>query len=279
MSERIPYTASVETVKRATSRVSFLVFAPLFERFRLGEGALLAINAAVIWFLAPEPFRGAVQLVLSFVVIAALYSFNDLVDCQADRHNPKKNQKLVSAFVDHEREFTAFLYGLQMLLVVLAWVLLDLRTALVVIAIFAINMLYSLRIKGVPFADIVLVGVWGGIYCAIPDTPWRFCLLVGIMTTVSHVFQILVDRDVDTQNDVHTTAVRSLRTTTAVLAGICVALYVALLQPLGALWGLTAFAPLALHLAIARTETAWMLSRIYFGAVLLVTLGATNGIR
>lgn len=278
MSERIPYATSVETVKRVAARFPYLVFAPLFERFRLGEGLLLAINAVIVLALGPPLLRGTAQLVFSLVVIAALYSFNDLVDCQADRSNPKKNQRLVGTFIEYEREFTAFLYGLKLALVALAWAILGPHTAFVVAAIFAINMLYSLWVKGVPFADILLVGAWGGVYAALPDTPWRVCLLVGIMTTVSHVFQILVDRDVDARNDVHTTAVHSPRSVSAVLAGACVALYVALIGPLGPFWALSAGLPLGFHRLAPSVEAAWMLSRVYFGVALLAALGILHGL-
>lgn len=258
------------------ARYPYLVFSPLVHHFRLGEGLLLAINATIIAFVAPPPLRAALQLAFSGVVIAVLYSYNDLIDCQDDRNNPKKDPRLVGTFIEYEREFTPFLYALKLALVALAWALLDPRAAVVVAAVFAINMLYSLRVKSLPFVDIAIVGVWGAVYAAIPDTPWRVCVLVGVMTSVSHIFQILVDRDVDARNDVHTTAVHSLRTTEAMLVGMCALLYALLLGPLGPFLALTAFLPFGSYLGLSRVGAAWMLSRAYFGLALLATLGVGN---
>ena len=104
------------------------------------------------------------------------------------------------------------------------------------------------------------------------SAPLQVCVLVGTMTSVMHVFQVLVDRKVDAENEIRTTAVFSPSTTTVVLAIVCGTLYLGLITEIGLTWSLTAFVPLALHLVLSSTERASMLSRIYFGVVLIITL-------
>ena len=45
----------------------YLIFVSLWDRFRRGEGALLAINAAIIWFERPGLYIGGVELVQSLL--------------------------------------------------------------------------------------------------------------------------------------------------------------------------------------------------------------------
>ncbi len=255
----------------------YLTFAPLWERFVRGEGALVAINAAILWFAQPGLYAGLIALGLSFLVLAILYSFNDLHDAEADRNNPKKNPLLVTAFLQNQRAFYYYLGAVKLGLVLLTYLLLDARTAAAVFAVLVVNMLYSLWAKGVPLVDILLVAAWGAAYSAVASPPWRICLLVGVMTSVTHIFQMLSDREVDTKNRVKTTAVFSVAATTGMLAVVCAALALGLVPALGPVWSLTAFVPLALHLASLTTTTAWWLSRIYFGVTLIVALGGFRG--
>jgi 4-hydroxybenzoate polyprenyltransferase len=258
-------------------RYLYLTFAPLWERFRRGEGALVAINAAIIWFATPGIYTGLISLVLSFIVLALLYSFNDLHDAAEDKRNLKKNQQVVRALLEHRRGFYIYLGAVKLGVLLLTYVLLDARTAAAVISVFAINTVYSLWLKGVPVLDILVVSAWGAAYSAIADPPWRICLVVGIMTSICHIFQILSDREVDEGNRVQTTAVFSIRATTAMLAATCAVLFLVLSADLGPLWSLSAFVPLVLHLGISRYDTGWWLTRIYFGLALVAVLAGFTG--
>jgi 4-hydroxybenzoate polyprenyltransferase len=251
-----------------------LALTPLLERFRRGEGALLAVNAAIVWFQAPPLLEGAAKLVISLFVLAALYAFNDLYDAEDDRSNPKKDQRLVTAFLENRGAFSAVLAAFHLALVVLAYVFLGGSAAVATIVLFAVNILYSVWLKGVPIADLIVVGLWGGLYSAVVLPSWRLCVLVGVMTAVCHIFQALGDREVDANNRVQTTAVFSPSLTTGALGIVCGVLYLVLLPSLGALWSLSAFLPLATMLGLGGTgAAAWMLSRIYFGLALLAVLG------
>src|SRR4029453_8264645 len=70
--------------------------APSSHRVRMGEGALLAINLSLIVY-QPAPMLARIMgAVVSVLVIGLMYVFNDLHDAEDDRHNPKKDQRLVA---------------------------------------------------------------------------------------------------------------------------------------------------------------------------------------
>src|SRR5262249_9009992 len=70
--------------------------APTSHRMRMGEGALLAINLSLLVY-QPAPMLARIMgAVVSVLTIGLMYVFNDLHDAEPDRHNPKKDQRLVA---------------------------------------------------------------------------------------------------------------------------------------------------------------------------------------
>lgn len=264
------------TARAAAGEHATRFFGPLWERFRLGEGLLLAVNAAVIGFGAHGALDALWRMVVSIGVLAAAYSFNDYQDARADRANPKKNQQLVGLLLERRTAFGRLLLAAHLLLVAIAWIALDPTTAAAAAAMLAVNLLYSVRAKGTPFADVVVVVLWGALFTAIAGASLGVCALVGALTLLMHIFQMHVDLDVDAGNAVRTTAV-ALRRPTALVAAACVAVGSVLFALLGPFWAASAAFPLLAQAAASRTETAWMLSRAYAGVVLLAVLGALPG--
>jgi 4-hydroxybenzoate polyprenyltransferase len=254
-------------------RLAYLTGASLWARVRRGEGALLAINATLVVFAQPPASIATAQIMVSAVLMAALYAINDWRDAEDDRNNPKKNQRLVEDLIELRRPYFVWLCVLQIGVVAIAYALLGSPAALAATAMIAINFSYSWWLKGVPFADVVSVCAWGAAFVAIVTPAWSLCLAVGLMTGIMHVFQIQEDRDVDAANQVMTTAVGSGRAANGVIALLCAGLYLAFLDPLGPVLAASAFIPLLLQRLCADTATAWMASRIYCGVTVLAVLG------
>jgi 4-hydroxybenzoate polyprenyltransferase len=259
-------------------RLAYLTGASLWARVLRGEGALLAINTALVIFSQPPARIATIQIVVSSLVMAAMYAINDWRDAEDDRSNPKKNQQLVEDLIELRRPFFVWLCLLQVGVVGVAFTLLGSPAALAATAVIAINFSYSWWFKGVPYADVVAVCAWGAVFTAIVTPPWSMCLAVGLMTGIMHVFQIQEDRDVDAANQVMTTVVGSRRAANGVIALLCVGLYFALLDPLGPVWAASAFIPLLLQRVCADTAKAWMASRIYCGVAVLAVLELTHEI-
>ena len=77
----------------------------------------------------------------------------------------------------------------------LALVLLGPRSAVAVAAVSAVNLGYSGLFKGVTGIDVPYVAVWGALYAMVPgaDIPFAAVALVGVMTSICHIFQITRD--------------------------------------------------------------------------------------
>ena len=248
----------------------YLTIAPLVERFRLGEGMLLAVNGCILWFGPLPREEGMARLALSAAVLAVIYALNNLVDCEADRPNPKKNQRLVQTFIEHRRGYAVFLAAAHTALVTLGLAA-DTRVGLAVAATLAVNLGYSMRAKGTPGLDLVVVAVWGGSFAAIASTQWSICGLVGLLTLLMHVFQMDVDGEVDAGNRVRTSSVAFGRTSLLV-AFACVGVGAAILPLLGGVWAASAVVPAIAYRTARRTQTAWAWSRLYAGVTLLASV-------
>src|SRR5262245_47543551 len=165
--------------------------APTSHRIRMGEGALLAINLSLLVY-QPAPMSARIMgAVGSVLTIGLMYAFNDLHDAEADRHNPKKDQRLVSLYLEHRRLCYGLVFVLKAVTVALAAVTLDGTTAASVVAVFLVNIFYSTVVKGVPVIDVVPAGICGGMYVAIVCVDRRLIVFAPLMTAVCHLYQAL----------------------------------------------------------------------------------------
>jgi hypothetical protein len=106
--------------------------------------------------------------------------------------------------------------------------------------------------------------------------PGTLLALVGIMTSICHVFQITRDRPIDDVNHIRTSAVAAAWLPGAQLAIGCAAMGFVLAGLLGAAAAVTAVTPLLLHLVLRSNQAAWLLSKAYYAAVWLLALSAVG---
>lgn len=241
---------------------------PLVRRFQVGEGMLLFINVSVLVAMRP-PHALAAGLV-SLAVLATMYAVNDLFDAERDVDNPRKDRALASLLLRHRRPLFALMIAEHVAAVVAASCLVNRSCAVAAAATLATNAIYSRLFKGVPVVDVVVVGVWGFAFAAMV-APVLACVAVGAMTSISHVFQAMGDREPDLRAGV-TTSAASSRVAFVVLGCASLALagsLWALIGPPGALAGLV---PFGLALAVRRSLAAWLASKVVFGAAWLSVL-------
>jgi 4-hydroxybenzoate polyprenyltransferase len=98
-------------------------------------------------------------------------------------------------------------------------------------------------------------------------------LVVGLMTAICHVFQVVDDREPDAANGIQTTAVRSAALSRAVMTALTVVLAATVVGPLGPLGACTALVPLAIFLLVRDAGAGWLLTKAYFAAMWLAVLG------
>jgi 4-hydroxybenzoate polyprenyltransferase len=250
------------------------VVAPTLSRFRRAEGGLLAINASLILVHGAPPWRMALELLVSAVVLALAYAYNDVHDCAVDVDNPKKDRRLMLFLCAHRAPILRALWLISAAAVAAAYALLGGASAAAVAAALLINAVYSHFLKRVAVIDVLWIGLGGGVYVLTPGIPVdpRVALLVFVMTGASHVFQTLGDQIVDRQNRIRTTAVLSPRLARVLLVAFCAAGVWVVEPAFGFGVALTAFIPFAAHLLIADAERAWLVSKAYFAVLWLALL-------
>ena len=247
--------------------------ASTFHRILLGEGALLAINASLI-VVARMPWLHAIfVMAMSTITLALMYMLNDLYDAAADRCNPKKDQQLVSLYLDYGHIWYPLVFALKGLMILVAWVWLGPPAAWAVPAVLVVNMVYSFMLKGVPIIDVAWCGVWGACYAAIAAPSPYLLILVGLMTAICHLFQALGDATTDAANRITTTAVFSRPISALVLIVLSAAIVAMLQAPLGTPLALTAFVPVGFFFFFSRSHWAWLATKGYFAMMWLVVLG------
>lgn len=252
----------------------------LVDRLRRLEGALLAVNLSLIALAGGGVLGAALLAVVSALTLTFLYAYNDFWDAEDDRLNPRKNQRLVEIYLAGRACIAALLAALFFCCASLAYLAGGSASLLAVTAVAAINAAYSRAIKGMPLLDVAWCGLWGASYAWIVQPPWPLVVVVGLMTSVCHVYQTLADREVDQRNGVGTIAAATPQAVPLALAALCAALAAVLLLWFEFPWtaALSAFAPLLPYYAVASRPAGWLLAKAYFGALWLALLSTIDGL-
>jgi 4-hydroxybenzoate polyprenyltransferase len=258
--------------------IAWAMAASTFHRIWLGEGVLIAINLSILLYRGVGPGELIAGTIVSVLALGVMYAFNDAYDAVADRHNPKKDQRQVSAYIDHRGTSYRILFAAKILTVVLAWLLLGPASAAATATVLAVNFIYSTALKGVPIVDVAWCGVWGAAFAAIVLAPTDLMILAGLMTAVCHLYQALGDRAADAENRITTTAVFSSSASAAVLLVLSAMIGLMLRNPLGELLAVTALIPFALFFLLRNPHVAWILTKVYYGVVWLAVLGQTRAL-
>ena len=257
----------------ALAALAWALVASTSHRVRRGEGALLAVNLSLVAVHESDWGRAALLVLVSTLAILVMYAFNDLYDAPVDWNNPKKDHRLIATWVQHRRVGVLVTCVLKLATLALALVALGPTPAAALAAVMIVNVAYSTMAKGMPVADILAVAVWGALYAAIVDPSPLVMFLVGLMTAICHLFQVVDDRDADAANGIQTTAVRSAALPRAVIVVLTAALVAAVLGPLGPLGACTALTPLAIFFLVRDAGAGWLLTKAYFAAMWLAVLG------
>ena len=258
--------------------MTWAIAAPTVLRLRLGEGVLFPLNCSILWYQM-RPFGDALAAaVVSLLALVAMYAFNDLYDAADDRHNPRKDQQLVRFYLDHASLTYALAGTLHMLTIILAAFTLGRVVALSVTAVLAVNLVYSVVLKGVPLVDVLWCGIWGATYASIASSTGSLIVTAGLMTAVCHLYQAEGDRISDAASGITTTAVFSRALSYGLLfalsAGLALILRSAHLGPAA----LMAFVPFGLFLLVPNSRVGWMLTKMSYIPIWLMALEQTRAI-
>ena len=203
-----------ETFESAKSRlgVATLIWAnsmSFLHRLGRGEGLLVVVALSIALFARPDAMTFLAQAFVATAVLTLLYFLNDVHDCRNDLNDEGKDQSFVRFCVLHRARLFQIMAVEKAVTIALALVLLGPRSAIAVVAVFVVNFVYSTVFKGRAFLDVPWACLWGALYVLVTGVvvPFTVLALVGIMTSICHVFQIRRDRRVDEVNRVNTSAV------------------------------------------------------------------------
>lgn len=253
--------------------VARAILTPLWLRLRRGEGLLLLVAVALAVAGGAAAADVIAQALLLALLLAALYAWNDLADCEHDLRDPGKDHGFARFLAGRRGLLSGWLAALAAALVAASGLLLGPAAATSAAAVLALNAAYSLLCKGVPGLDVLCVAAWGGCYAAVPGVAGVPLLaLIASMTGICHVFQTRRDAATDAANGVRTVVVHSPRLAAAALLALCLAIGVLLAVLHAAPLWVTAAAPALLWWSRLRNDCAWFLARSWFGVVLLVLL-------
>lgn len=274
-----PTGAQERTGSAPIALLAWAMAASTIHRIWLGEGALIAINGSILLQRGVGFVDLVIGTVISTLTLGVMYAFNDAYDAVADQHNPKKDQRMVSVYIDYRATCYGIIFFAKAMTLALAWLTMGSWAAAAVAAVLVVNFVYSTMLKGVPIVDVAWCGLWGASYAAIVTTSPYLIALSGLMTAVCHLYQALGDRSTDAGNHITTTAVFSSTLSAAVLFVLSAMIWFMLRAVLGEAMALTAFIPFALYFMLRSSHVAWILTKVYFGvAWTLVLVGLSRAI-
>lgn len=274
-----PTGAQERTGSAPIALLAWAMAASTIHRIWLGEGALIAINGSILLQRGVGFVDLVIGTVISTLTLGVMYAFNDAYDAVADQHNPKKDQRMVSVYIDYRATCYGIIFFAKAMTLALAWLTMGSWAAAAVAAVLVVNFVYSTMLKGVPIVDVAWCGLWGASYAAIVTTSPYLIALSGLMTAVCHLYQALGDRSTDAGNHITTTAVFSSTLSAAVLFVLSAMIWFMLRAVLGEAMALTAFIPFALYFMLRSSHVAWILTKVYFGvAWTLVLVGLSRAV-
>jgi 4-hydroxybenzoate polyprenyltransferase len=253
-------------------------FEPMWQRLKRQEGALLGIVVSMLFFAGQSLGNIASLSALTLVALSTLYFFNDLTDCAEDLNNPRKDQPYIETLNNHRVSLWTVLVIQKAAVLLVTLLIFGPELTVVVGAIFGINVAYSLKVKGIPGLDVFWVGIWGAAIAGLGGIhhPWETYAIVGVMTAISHIYQVRIDAPVDQAHHVQTSAVVSHRMTEIQILALCASLALLIGSSTFVWLGITAFIPWFLGKYL-NSSRSWVFARYYFGIIWLCHLESTYG--
>jgi len=243
---------------------SKFIFYPYFNRVKLGEGGLVVFNIFYSLYAHKELKIVVFETLISFFVMCLLYGLNDYVDRNHDISNPKKDVAFSKLIIQHENGFFIANTLFTILTIFLVSLFLDPLKSIAIILVFAINYTYSKRLKSFPIADILAVSFWGSMFVMLSGKFSLYLICIaGIMTGISHLFQMLTDKSSDDANNIKTTVVALPGSETLLLTILFVILGASLYTKIGC-WSLSIAIPFAFYFISRNVVLSWYIVRVFF---------------
>ncbi len=240
---------------------------PLLHRIRLGEGGLIGMATWAAAWQTRDPLVTASVLVLTTVLLAALYLYNDVSDRAVDTYNPAKVAEHRAPLSRRPRAFFAIALATHAFVAAAAGVLLGPFAVACAVLLLGLNPLYSRVAKRVPGVDVVVVGVMGAAVVGFATVSASLLLIAGAMTGISHAFQTRDDSAADRAAGIQSSATAAPLAREAIWLALGAVFAWTLSERLGASWAASTVIPYALLSRTRDAGRAWTVARVYFTVV------------
>jgi 4-hydroxybenzoate polyprenyltransferase len=238
---------------------------PYFNRVKLGEGGLVVFNLFHSVYSHHELASVIFELTLSFFVMCLLYGFNDYTDRHYDIQNSKKDKNFTLLIIQNEKLFIRLNLLLTWITLLVWFFFVGHFSALLLLVVYLVNIMYSIKLKSIPILDIIAVCLWGGLYVMIIGKPnWALGFIAGTMTGIAHLFQTLTDKPFDKKVRINTTVVTMPGSEWIFISVLCAMLGIQLFFTLGIWWALSGVVPVLVYAISRRVTFSWYVSRAYF---------------
>jgi 4-hydroxybenzoate polyprenyltransferase len=243
------------------------VLMPLLHRIRLGEGGLIGMATWAAAWESRQVGATVCVFVLTSLLLAALYLYNDVSDRAVDSYNPAKVPEHRELLLRRPRAFYAVALAVHALVCVSAWILLGPRTAACAVLLLVLNPLYSSLAKRVPGLDVVVVGAMGATVVGFATASASLLLIAGAMTGISHAFQTRDDKIADRAAGIRSSATAAAPAREAIWLALCATFAWTVYERLGLPSALSVVIPYLLLSRADDANRAWGWARVYFAVM------------
>lgn len=191
-------------------RLLFVPFYSLFSRLWQGEGAMLALTAALLWRFGADQSAFLLKILTAFFSLPFMYALNDIHDAPLDIKDPGRINNWNQTLAAH-RKIAFVVHGFETLVLAAACLCFTPVNFLHFSITLLLSSVYTLWAKPRPIFDVLTVSLWGSAFvvtfCGFIPVGLAAC--AGLMIAMNHAFQMARDRIIDRKNGVMTSAVKS----------------------------------------------------------------------
>lgn len=246
---------------------------PLTSRIAKGEGGLILFNSIHAYFVFSLTTLFWLDSLISVVAMCALYNLNDFRDRNIDALNPKKNKDFINEILNQEKLYIFTNIILSTTAIALSFVFFTNEKTILMTLLITINWLYSYKFKSMPGLDILSVIIWGGLFASIAGSfQLHLFIIVGIMTGIAHIYQIITDKEADEKANIRTSIVALPKLHKYIILFYCFILGVFIYLHIDWIWAISCLIPLIVYLLSKNISLSWYVSRFYFLVCLIKLL-------
>lgn len=251
-------------MKILVSTIKFSVY-PLTSRIAKGEGGLVLFNILHAYSVYSLSTLFWIDSLISVLAMCALYNLNDFRDRHIDVINPKKNKNFINEILQQEKLYIYTNIIVSITAIALSLMFFSVEKATLMTLLIIVNWLYSYKFKSMPGIDILSVILWGGLFASIAGSfQLHLFIIVGIMTGIAHIYQIITDREADEKANIRTSIVVFPQLHKYVILFYCLILGTYIYMYIGLIWSISCLIPLAIYLLSKNISLSWYVSRFYF---------------